>query len=125
MRRALVSWLATASLLFAFALPARAAGSQNLNPLRQYSDSIAALVKRNWPADGSEAWAPASCRSRRESARRCLALGRRRHPFGQRRLGLQPRGAPRGAGCLEVPRSVRASDRAWRTALVRRLRAGI
>ena len=49
MRRALVRCLATASLLFAFALPARAAGSQSLNPLRRYSDSIAGLVKRVSP----------------------------------------------------------------------------
>src|SRR5258707_960252 len=36
-------------LLLALAAPAQAAGSQTLNPLRQYSDSIAALVKRVSP----------------------------------------------------------------------------
>jgi serine protease Do len=37
--------LATACLLLLPALPARAAGSQTLRPLRQFSDSIAALVR--------------------------------------------------------------------------------
>jgi serine protease Do len=41
--------LAAACLLLVPALPARADGSQTVNPLRQYSDSIAALVKRVSP----------------------------------------------------------------------------
>jgi serine protease Do len=49
MRNAIVRCLAAACLLLAPALPARAEGSQTLNPLRQYSESIAALVKRVSP----------------------------------------------------------------------------
>jgi serine protease Do len=48
LRISYVVFLAAACLLLA-PLPARAAGSQALNPLRQYSDSIAALVKRVSP----------------------------------------------------------------------------
>jgi S1-C subfamily serine protease len=49
MRRSVLRCLVAASLLLAPAVPARAAESQAVNPLRQYSDSIAALVKRVSP----------------------------------------------------------------------------
>src|SRR3981081_1372191 len=49
MRHALVRCLSAACLLLVPALPARADGLQTLNPLRQYSDAIAALVKRVSP----------------------------------------------------------------------------
>src|SRR5207244_13327654 len=49
MLHSIVQCLAAASLLLTPAVPPRAAGSQTLNPLRQYSDSIAALVKRVSP----------------------------------------------------------------------------
>ena len=49
MRHFIVRWLAAGSLLLTPATPARAAGSQTLNPLRQYSDSIAALVNHVSP----------------------------------------------------------------------------
>src|SRR5712692_1815396 len=49
MRLSIVRRVAAASLLLVCAVPARAAESQPLNPLRQYSDSIAALVKRVSP----------------------------------------------------------------------------
>jgi hypothetical protein len=45
MRHSVVRCVAAASLLLAPAVPARTAGSQTLNPLRQYSDTIAALFE--------------------------------------------------------------------------------
>jgi serine protease Do len=49
MPHTIVRCLTAACLVLGPALPARAAGSQTLNPLRQYSDAIAALVKRVSP----------------------------------------------------------------------------
>src|SRR5437660_10874976 len=49
MRHAAVRFLCVTCLLVTAAVPARAGDPQALNPLRQYSDSIAALVKRVSP----------------------------------------------------------------------------
>ena len=49
MPNAIARCLAAACLFLVPALPARAAGSQTFGPLRQFSDSIAALVTRVSP----------------------------------------------------------------------------